>query len=106
VVQKLHPTPAVCGVPKRKALRFIKENEGYDRMFYTGFLGELNKDFTQDNPDTTDLYVNLRCMKIKNQTAELYMGCGITQNSIPEKEYAETVNKSHTMKAVIQACKS
>lgn len=105
IINVLHPTPAVCGLPKWLAKDFILENEIHDREFYTGFLGELNKDFTQDNPDTTDLYVNLRCMKIKNKEASLYMGCGITQNSIPEKEYAETVNKSHTMKAVIKACK-
>lgn len=105
IINVLHPTPAVCGLPKWLAKDFILENEIYDREFYTGFLGELNKDFTQDNPDTTDLYVNLRCMKIKNKEASLYMGCGITQSSIPEKEYAETVNKSYTMKAVIQACK-
>src|SRR5690606_24397457 len=42
VIEKLHPTPAVCGIPKEEANRFIMENENYDREFYTGFLGELN----------------------------------------------------------------
>ena len=43
VVSVLHPTPAVCGLPKDKAKDFILENEGYDREYYTGFLGELNR---------------------------------------------------------------
>lgn len=101
VVSVLHPTPAVCGLPKELARQFILENEGYDRKYYTGFLGELNKkDFTEKK-QKSDLYVNLRCMQIKEQKAHLYMGCGITKESIPEKEWNESVNKSMTMKSVL-----
>ena len=42
LVQALHPTPAVCGFPKQTVQNFIQSNEGYNREFYTGFLGELN----------------------------------------------------------------
>jgi isochorismate synthase len=59
------------------------KNEGYDREYYTGFLGELNKEGF--NKDTLDLYVNLRCMKIIKDQAHLYMGCGITKIVILEK---------------------
>ncbi|KDN54028.1 chorismate-binding protein [Flavobacterium seoulense] len=101
VVSVLHPTPAVCGLPKDLAKEFILENENYDRKYYTGFLGELNKkDFTEKK-QKSDLYVNLRCMQIKGQKAHLYMGCGITKESIPEKEWKESVNKSMTMKSVL-----
>jgi isochorismate synthase len=101
VIQLLHPTPAVCGFPKDKSKVFILENENYDRTFYTGFLGELNVE------DQTDLFVNLRCMEIEDASnlamtkANLFMGCGITKDSIPEKEWEESCNKSATMKKVL-----
>lgn len=101
VVSVLHPTPAVCGLPKQEAKDFILANEAYDREYYTGFLGELNKkDFTEKK-QKSDLYVNLRCMQIKEKQAHLYMGCGITRESIAEKEWNESVNKSFTMKSVL-----
>jgi isochorismate synthase len=101
VIGLLHPTPAVCGLPKEKAKAFILENENYDRSFYTGFLGELNSSFTADLAHS-DLFVNLRCMQIVDSQAYLYMGCGITKDSIPEKEWSESINKSMTMKKVLQ----
>jgi isochorismate synthase len=95
VIQLLHPTPAVCGLPKEQSKAFILENESYDRTFYTGFLGELNME------NKSDLFVNLRCMEICESQANLYMGCGITKDSIPEKEWEESINKSLTMKKVL-----
>lgn len=100
VINTLHPTPAVCGLPKKKAKNFIKENEKYDRTFYTGFLGELNSSLTSSTI-SSDLFVNLRSMQIKDDKAILYIGCGITKESIPEKEWEESVNKSMTMKRVL-----
>jgi isochorismate synthase len=101
VVSVLHPTPAVCGLPKETAKGFILGNEGYDREYYTGFLGELNKKGFAEKKQKSDLFVNLRCMQIKDKQAHLYMGCGITKESIPEKEWNESVNKSMTMKSVL-----
>ncbi len=95
IITILHPTPAVCGLPKVKAKKFILENEIYNREFYTGFLGEINVN------NKTDLFVNLRCLQIVNNFACIYIGCGITKDSIPEKEFLETVNKSITMMRVI-----
>ncbi|RZK12222.1 MAG: isochorismate synthase [Flavobacterium sp.] len=100
VVSILHPTPAVCGLPKIPSKEFILENEGYDREYYSGFLGELNRDFATDEVKS-DLFVNLRCMQIKENQAHLYIGCGITKDSVTEKEYIETVNKSLTMKRIL-----
>mgnify|MGYP005822218187 CR=1 FL=1 len=106
VVCLLHPTPAVCGLPKEKAKAFILKNENYDRDFYTGYLGELNCSFTTDL-GSTDLFVNLRCMQVevdskkKEARVYLYMGCGITKDSEPEKEWTESINKSMTMKKVL-----
>jgi isochorismate synthase len=101
LVSVLHPTPAVCGLPQLAAKEFILKNEDYDRDYYTGFLGELNKKGFTRQKLKTDLYVNLRCMQIKNKHAHLYVGCGITEGSIPQKEWKESVNKSMTMKRVL-----
>ena len=95
LIHKLHPTPAVCGFPKEKAKTFILDNENYKREFYAGFLGELNMN------NASDLYVNLRCMKIDGQTASLYIGGGITNESDPINEWEETVSKSEVMKHVL-----
>jgi isochorismate synthase len=97
----LQPTAAVCGLPKEAAKAFILENEEYDREYYSGFLGELNIDFATFRTQQTDLFVNLRCMKIVGKSAELFVGCGITKDSIPADEYNETVNKSMTMRSVL-----
>lgn len=101
IVQTLHPTPAVCGLPKQAAKQFLLDNEGYDRSYYSGYLGELNLDFATGQ-HKTDLFVNLRCMKVAGTTAHLYIGCGITKDSNPQKEFLETVNKSITMRRVLQ----
>lgn len=101
VINTLHPTPAVCGLPKHDAMQFLLENEGYNREFYSGYLGELNCDFATREEGKTDLFVNLRCMKIEDNKAHLYIGCGITKDSDPEKEFIETVNKSMTMRRVL-----
>ncbi|MGQ7947117.1 isochorismate synthase [Flavobacterium sp. WC2509] len=101
VVDLLHPTPAVCGLPKEVSKAFIVENENYDRTFYTGFLGELNTSFATDSVSSS-LFVNLRCMQIRDSQAHLYMGCGITKDSIPENEWIESVNKSMTMKRAFE----
>ncbi len=100
VIQLLHPTPAVCGYPKEKAKSFILDNENYDRTFYTGYLGELNSSFAIDNV-SSDLFVNLRCMQICDSQANLYIGCGITKDSVPQKEWEESINKSVTMKKIL-----
>lgn len=98
-VKMLHPTPAVCGMPRNDALDFILRNENYDREYYTGYLGELNRE--SGSTLQSDLFVNLRCMKIYDLTAHIYVGCGITIDSNPEKEYFETVEKSKTMKKIL-----
>jgi isochorismate synthase len=93
VIKALHPTPAVCGIPTQAAKSFILKNENYNRNFYTGFLGELNLNETEE----TSLFVNLRCMELKGNKATIFMGGGITLASNPESEWVETQNKSKTM---------
>lgn len=116
VIKTIHPTPAVCGMPKKVARQFILENENYDREFYTGFLGELNFERVVkprgskrnienrayiSRTKVSQLYVNLRCAKIEGCKASIYVGGGITKQSKPELEWEETVFKSSTMKSVL-----
>ena len=95
VLQLLHPTPAVCGLPKEEAYHFIIENEGYDRSYYSGFIGWL------DPKGKTDLYVNLRCMNILPQTFTLYAGGGLLAASQLEDEWQETEDKLDTMRRIV-----
>lgn len=95
VIEALHPTPAVCGMPRAAATAFILKEEGYDRKYYTGFLGEINKD------NRSELFVNLRCMEVEDTAVYIYVGGGITEASIPEKEWEETKLKTRTLKNVL-----
>ncbi len=101
IVDFLHPTPAVCGFPKGNAKKFILENEGYHREYYSGFLGELNWNKNTESQVTADFFVNLRCMKVTENQAEIFVGCGITAQSNPEKEFYETANKALTIKKAL-----
>jgi isochorismate synthase len=96
IIQSLHPTPAVCGQPLEAALKIISETEKHSRAYYTGFLGLLNMD------GKSDLFVNLRCMKIVGKQIVLYIGGGITAESNAEAEWNETVLKAGILKKVIE----
>ncbi|NDV58457.1 isochorismate synthase [Bacteroides sp. 519] len=93
----LHPTPAVCGLPKEKAYRFILENEGYSRRYYSGFIGML------DWEKGSNLYVNLRCMEILKDKLCLYAGGGLLPSSTLEEEWQETEDKLFTIKKVMSS---
>lgn len=95
ILKELHPTPAVCGLPKEETYTFILGNEGYDRSYYTGIIGWL------DPQGDTTLYVNLRCMHIVGQTATLYAGGGILPSSTVETEWEETQQKMNTMRNIL-----
>lgn len=95
LLQHLHPTPAVCGLPKEESYRFILEKEGYDRRYYSGFIGWLEPE------KRSDLYVNLRCMNILRDRFVLYAGGGLLASSAPENEWLETEAKMQTMKRLI-----
>ena len=95
MLQLLHPTSAVCGMPKEPATSFIENHEGFDRKFFSGYLGPVNLE--QD----THLFVNLRCMELYQDTAKLYSGAGITADSNPEKEFKETEMKMDIIKKAL-----
>jgi isochorismate synthase len=95
LVKALHPTSAVCGMPLQQARSFILEHEGYDRKYYSGYLGEWK------GMENSDLFVNLRCCEFLENAVSVYVGCGITKESIPEHEFIETFNKSRTIVSIL-----
>lgn len=97
MLQLIHPTSAVCGMPLEESLTFLKENEGYDRGFYAGYLGPVNINHN------ICLFVNLRCMQLTGGQAILYAGAGVTADSVPESEWEETEIKLNTLLKVITA---
>ena len=94
LLQALHPTPAVCGLPKREAFQFIVRNEHTPRRYYSGFMGPLGT-------DETHLYVSLRCMNIDHDTCHLYAGGGLLKDSILEQEWQETEAKLETIRKLL-----
>lgn len=96
LLKNMHPTPAICGLPKVPAQEFISSREKFDREFYAGYLGPVNLN------DSMDLFVNLRCMQIFGGSAMLYAGAGIISDSDPENEFAEIQSKFRTMESVLE----
>ena len=95
MLRLLHPTSAVCGMPKGPALEFLRQHEQYDRSFFSGYLGPVNVG------EETHVFVNLRCAQLLEQRALLYAGAGITVDSEPDQEWNETEMKMDTLLRVI-----
>jgi isochorismate synthase len=95
ILNCLHPTPAVCGLPQKSALKLIDELEQHKREFYAGYIGEINE-------EQTAIYVNLRCCQITENQIHLFLGGGYTRESNPLLEWEETENKSRTILDIIQ----
>ncbi|MCX8995979.1 isochorismate synthase [Rhizobiaceae bacterium BDR2-2] len=87
LVAALHPTPAVCGLPRDRAAALIREVEGYDRDFYAGAVGWM------DDRGDGEWYVALRCAQLSGSHIRLYAGAGIVAGSDPLAEVDETSAK-------------
>lgn len=96
LVSQLHPTPAVCGIPKKRAMQVISEIEKQERGYYAGYLGPLHA------TGAFDLFVNLRTMEVFDDALKLYVGGGITPLSDPETEWQETCQKADTLLNMIR----
>ena len=81
IIQSLHPTPAVCGIPLNESKQFIDNNEYYNRKYYTGYLGIIN-----EQKQYLSLYVNLRCAEITQSEINIFAGAGITKDSNSKNE--------------------
>jgi isochorismate synthase len=91
IINRLHPTPAIAGLPVDQAKKIILETEKHDRRLYCGYLG-----YVKENT-SADFFVNLRCMQIVEESLFLYLGGGITKDSELKSEWEETINKAKTL---------
>jgi isochorismate synthase len=91
LVEKLHPTPAVGGYPRDKALRQLAAEEGFDRGWYAGPVGWL------DGAGAGDFAVAIRSGLVRGTEVTLYGGSGIVVGSDPRREFEETRLKLQTM---------
>ena len=91
IVERLHPTPAVGGLPSEQATAFLREHEGFDRGWYAGPVGWL------DMKGDGEFMVALRSGLAGETHADLFAGCGIVSGSDAENEYRETGLKLKTM---------
>jgi isochorismate synthase len=87
LVAALHPTPAVCGVPREAAREALEALEPIERGAYAGPVG-----WTDANGDG-EWAIALRCAEITGSTARLFAGAGIVADSVPEAEVDETERK-------------
>ena len=92
MLEWLHPTPAVCGLPADEAKTFIVEHEHNKREYYSGFCGVID-----ETAGTTHVYVTLRCMKMAGRLCILYAGGGLLTDSNEADEWNETQNKMQAM---------
>ena len=91
----LHPTPAVCGLPRAAALRFIAEHTPFDRRLYSGRMGIAF-------PDGNEIhFVNLRCMQVFEDHVEIHVGGGIVAGSSAEDEWRETELKADVLRTLL-----
>jgi len=99
VLSRLHPTPAVGGVPQAAACAGIRAMENFPRGLYAGALGWV------DSRGNAEFFVGLRSALIAGHDARLYAGAGIVGESVPEEELAETELKFAAMERALFAAK-
>jgi isochorismate synthase len=87
LVAELHPTPAVAGAPRRRALEVIDELEPFQRGRYAGPVGWV------DANGDGEWAIALRCAELIGERAILSAGAGIVAGSVPERELDETERK-------------
>ncbi|MFA7250363.1 MAG: isochorismate synthase, partial [Dehalococcoidia bacterium] len=81
LVQRLHPTPAVCGWPFERAREVITQHEAFDRGWYAGPVGWM------DGSGDGEFAVGLRSAVVRGSHAWLFAGNGIMGDSVPQQEY-------------------
>ncbi len=94
VIQALHPTPAVGGLPKEPAMNFIRQQEGYVRGWYAGACGYFNK-------HESEFAVAIRSALIEPGRINLFAGAGIVAGSEADKEWVELENKLKTILSIL-----
>lgn len=95
IIAAINPTPALCGFPKEDAVNDISELEHHDRNCYGGFIAI-------DTPQRYTAFVNLRCVQFSGNRFCAYGGGGITAESDPVSEHAETSAKMEKLLSILR----
>ena len=91
VLRACFPAGTVSGAPKIRAMEIIDELEPTRRGPYAGAIGYFSY---AGNMDTA---ITIRTMVVKDGVAYVQAGAGIVADSVPESEYAETLNKARAL---------
>jgi len=86
LLDALHPTPAVGGVPTDAALTAIRTQEPFDRGWYAGPVGWIGE-------NAAEFAVAIRSGLVQNASLALFSGAGIVDGSVPEREWDEIEQK-------------
>ena len=86
LLEALHPTPAVGGYPRDRALGEIRDLEPFDRGWYAGPVGWIGA-------EASEFAVGIRSGLVRGRTLDLYSGAGIVAGSVPDEEWAEIEQK-------------
>lgn len=95
LLRQLHPTPAVGGYPKERAIPYIQNIEQIERGWYSAPVGWYNLN------GCGEFAVAIRSALIHKNKAHLFAGCGIVENSDPESEWNETLMKFQPMTSAL-----
>ena len=98
LIGRLHPTPAVGGVPRDAALAWIRRHEGWDRGWYAGPVGWI-----RGAAGEGEAAVAIRSALVEPGSARLFAGCGIVADSDPEQELAESNWKLRPLLSALSA---
>ncbi len=96
ILEKLHPSAAVCGTPTNAAAQVIAKIEGMSRGRYAGPVGWI------DARGDGELGLALRCGQITKNVIRIFAGCGIVSGSNPEKELLESNAKFAPMRSALE----
>ncbi|MFQ5632818.1 MAG: anthranilate synthase component I family protein, partial [bacterium] len=94
------PAGTVSGAPKVRAMEIIEELEPTRRGLYAGALGYL------DFSGNLDTCITIRTLEVRDGIAYFQAGAGIVADSVPDKEYEETVHKSNALRSAIVLAES
>jgi menaquinone-specific isochorismate synthase len=83
LIEKLHPTAAVGGIPHQLAMQKILEIEKEERFLYAAPIGIISKEFSE-------IVVGIRSGFIKDKNLTIFGGAGIVKGSDAEEEWNET----------------
>ncbi|MCA0972833.1 isochorismate synthase [Halobacillus litoralis] len=98
VIERLHPTPALGGLPQKKSVDYIRRCESLNRGWYAGPVGWM------DGRNNGEFAVAIRSALLQGDKASLFAGCGVVEDSDPIAEYEETAVKLQPMLSVLGGC--